>query len=80
MDPNKWKSVAVPINIWAMLKEIDDRNDRSVGGTISYITKREQLEARRARQKKDYWKHRDSILEKKKKIYWLKKYKGYEEL
>jgi hypothetical protein len=41
MDPNKWKSVAVPINIWSMLKEIADRNDRSVGGTISYLTKRE---------------------------------------
>ena len=41
MDPNKWKSVAVPINIWSMLKEIAYRNDRSVGGTISYLTKRE---------------------------------------
>tara|TARA_R100000329_G_scaffold150991_1_gene145435 strand:+ start:592 stop:765 length:174 start_codon:yes stop_codon:yes gene_type:complete len=41
MDPNKWKSVAVPINVWAMLKEIADRDDRSVGGTISYLTKRE---------------------------------------
>ena len=41
MDPNKWKSVAVPINIWSMLKEIADRNDRSVGGTISFLTKRE---------------------------------------
>ena len=41
MDPNKWKSVAVPINIWSMLKEIADRNDRPVGGTISYLTKRE---------------------------------------
>ena len=45
-----------------------------------YHTKKEQLEARRARQKRYYWKHRELILEKKKKIYWLKKYKGYEEL
>jgi len=45
-----------------------------------YITKKEQLDARRARQKRYYWKHRESILEKKKKAYWLKKYKGYEEL
>jgi hypothetical protein len=45
-----------------------------------YITKKEQLDARRARQKRYYWKYRESILEKKKKAYWLKKYKGYEEL
>jgi len=45
-----------------------------------YITKKDQLEARRSRQRRYYWKHRESILEKKKKAYWLKKYKGYEEL
>ena len=41
MDPSKWKSVAVPISIWTKLKELADRNDRSVGGTISFLTKRE---------------------------------------
>jgi hypothetical protein len=45
-----------------------------------YQTKKEQLVARRTRQRRYYWKHRESILEKKKKVYWLKKYKGYEEL
>jgi|TARA_R100000149_G_scaffold65346_1_gene39541 macrodomain Ter protein organizer (MatP/YcbG family) len=41
MDPSKWKSVAVPISVWTKLKELADRNDRSVGGTISFLTKRE---------------------------------------
>jgi|TARA_Y100000296_G_scaffold71838_1_gene87675 hypothetical protein len=45
-----------------------------------YQTKKQMLAARRARQRRYYWKHRESILEKKKKVYWLKKYKGYEEL
>jgi hypothetical protein len=41
MDPNKWKSVAVPIKVWEMLKTIAESNDRSVGGTISFLTKKE---------------------------------------
>jgi|TARA_B100000959_G_C14405097_1_gene387941 hypothetical protein len=45
-----------------------------------YRTKKEQLDARRTRQRRYYWKNRESILEKKKKAYWLKKYKVYEEL
>jgi len=45
-----------------------------------YQTKKHRLAARRARQKRYYWKHRESILEKKKKAYWLKKSKVYEEL
>ena len=39
MDPDRWKSVAVPIKTWDMLKELSEDNDRSIGGQISYLTK-----------------------------------------
>ena len=29
MDSEKWKSVAVPIKTWTMLKELSEDNDRS---------------------------------------------------
>jgi len=39
MDPDRWKSVAVPIKTWDMLKELSEDNDRSIGGQISFLTK-----------------------------------------
>ena len=43
MDSEKWKSVAVPIKTWNMLKELSEDNDRSIGGQISFLTKQEYL-------------------------------------
>jgi len=43
MDSEKWKSVAVPIKTWNMLKELSQDNDRSIGGQISFLTKQEYL-------------------------------------
>ena len=39
MDSEKWKSVAVPIKTWTMLKELSEESDRSIGGQISFLTK-----------------------------------------
>jgi hypothetical protein len=43
MDPDRWKSVAVPIKTWDMLKELSEDNDRSIGGQISFLTKQEYM-------------------------------------
>jgi|TARA_B110000977_G_scaffold197051_1_gene278708 hypothetical protein len=43
MDSEKWKSVAVPIKTWNMLKELSEESDRSIGGQISFLTKQEYL-------------------------------------
>jgi hypothetical protein len=43
MDSEKWKSVAVPIKTWTMLKELSEESDRSIGGQISFLTKQEYL-------------------------------------
>tara|TARA_E500000318_G_scaffold99183_1_gene101068 strand:- start:1845 stop:2039 length:195 start_codon:yes stop_codon:yes gene_type:complete len=43
MDPDRWKSVAVPIKTWDMLKELSEDNERSIGGQISFLTKQEYL-------------------------------------
>ncbi len=43
MDSEKWKSVAVPISTWTMLKELSKDNDRSIGGQISFLTKQEYM-------------------------------------
>jgi len=43
MDPDRWKSVAVPITTWDMLKELSEDNDRSIGGQISFLTKQEYM-------------------------------------
>ena len=43
MDSEKWKSVAVPIATWNMLKELSQDNDRSIGGQISFLTKQEYM-------------------------------------
>ena len=41
MDPDRWKSVAVPISVWEMLEKLTDKEDRSIGGTIAWLTKKE---------------------------------------
>ena len=43
MDSEKWKSVAVPIKTWNILKELSQDNDRSIGGQISFLTKQEYM-------------------------------------
>jgi|TARA_R100001163_G_C4895352_1_gene86400 hypothetical protein len=43
MDPDKWKSVAVPIKTWDMLKKMSEGNDRSIGGEITNLAKREYV-------------------------------------
>jgi len=43
MDPDRWKSVAIPIKTWDMLKQLSEQNDRSIGGQISFMTKQESL-------------------------------------
>ena len=43
MDPDRWKSIAIPIKTWKMLKELSEDNDRSIGGQISFLTKQEYL-------------------------------------
>ena len=43
MDSEKWKSVAVQIKTWNMLKELSQDNDRSIGGQISFLTKQEYM-------------------------------------
>tara|TARA_R110000796_G_scaffold24753_2_gene70289 strand:+ start:1483 stop:1641 length:159 start_codon:yes stop_codon:yes gene_type:complete len=41
MDPDRWKSVAVPIDIWEMLKKLSESEDRTIGKTIAWLTKKE---------------------------------------
>ena len=43
MDPDKWKSVAVPIKTWDMLKKMSEGNDRSIGGEITNLAKRKKI-------------------------------------
>jgi hypothetical protein len=43
MDPDRWKSVAVPIKTWDMLKELSEDNDRSIGGEITNLVKKEYV-------------------------------------
>jgi|TARA_R110000796_G_scaffold44350_4_gene108201 hypothetical protein len=43
MDPDRWKSVAIPIKTWNLLKELSEQNERSIGGQISFLTKQEVL-------------------------------------
>ena len=41
MDPDRWKSVAIPMKTWKLLKEMAEKNDRSIGGEISHLTKQQ---------------------------------------
>jgi hypothetical protein len=47
-----------------------------MGRKIRYKTELDRIKARRARQKKYYWKHRERILDKKKIKYWSNKVIG----
>ncbi len=46
MDTSKWKSVAVSIENYEMLKELAKQNHRSVSGQLAYII--EQLSSKKA--------------------------------
>ena len=39
MDPNKWKSVAVSIEVYEMLKQLADKNERSVSRQLAHLVK-----------------------------------------
>jgi len=40
MDPNKWKSVAVSIDVYEMLKELAEENERSVSRQLAHLFKK----------------------------------------
>mgnify|MGYP000624164531 FL=1 len=40
MDPNKWKSVAVSIDVYEMLKELAEQNERSVSRQLAHLVKK----------------------------------------
>lgn len=39
MDSTKWKSVAVSIDNYKMLRQMAKENDRSISGQLAYIIK-----------------------------------------
>ena len=39
MDPNKWKSVAVSIDVYEMLKDLAEKNERSVSSQLAHLVK-----------------------------------------
>ena len=39
MDTTKWKSVAVNIDVYKILKNRAEKNDRSVSGELAHIVK-----------------------------------------
>ena len=41
MDTDKWKSIAVPIATCEKLNKMAKENFRTVGGTITYLTQKE---------------------------------------
>ena len=41
MDTDKWKSVAVSIDIYKMLKAMAEKSDRSVSKQVAHIVKKE---------------------------------------
>lgn len=45
MDTNKWKSVAVSIDIYNILKKRADNNDRSVSKELAHIVKTQEKSA-----------------------------------
>jgi hypothetical protein len=47
-----------------------------MGRNVKYQNEEERIKARRKRQKKYYWKHREKILDNKKIKYWSKKVIG----
>lgn len=41
MDTDKWKSVAVSIDIYKLLKAMAEKSDRSVSKQVAHIVKKE---------------------------------------
>lgn len=41
MNTNKWKSVAVSIEVYKLLKDLAQKNDRSVSKQLAHIVKKE---------------------------------------
>jgi|TARA_E500000318_G_C3498279_1_gene187310 hypothetical protein len=39
MDPNKWKSVVVSIEVYELLKDLAEKNERSVSRQLAYLVK-----------------------------------------
>jgi hypothetical protein len=44
MNTNKWKSVAVSIEVYTLLKDLAQKNDRSVSKQLAHIVKKEVSE------------------------------------
>ena len=40
MDLNRWRTVAVPIELYKILKDTAEQNDRSVSKQVAFILKR----------------------------------------
>jgi len=40
VDLNRWRTVAVPIDLYKVLKDMADQNDRSVSKQVTFILKR----------------------------------------
>tara|TARA_S200002703_G_scaffold157062_1_gene164058 strand:- start:291 stop:449 length:159 start_codon:yes stop_codon:yes gene_type:complete len=45
VNKKKWRSVAVSVDLYAVLKERADKNDRSVSGELAHIIKNADQEA-----------------------------------
>jgi hypothetical protein len=48
MDTTKWKSVAVSIDVYNILRERAEKNDRSVSGELAHIVKTKTAEEKAA--------------------------------
>lgn len=48
MDTTKWKSVAVSIEVYQILKSRAEKNDRSVSGELAHIVKTKTAEEKAA--------------------------------
>ena len=48
MDTTKWKSVAVSIDVYNILRERAENNDRSVSGELAHIVKTKTAEEKAA--------------------------------
>jgi hypothetical protein len=48
MDTTKWKSVAVSIDVYEILKDRAQKNDRSVSGELAHIVKTKTAEEKAA--------------------------------
>lgn len=48
MDTSKWKSVAVSIDVYNILKQRAEQNDRSVSGELAHIVKKKDADEKAA--------------------------------